>query len=379
MSETGGQGPVDAPRPNRPRGPTRVTDRSLTPSRYVRDVQRRAGGGRDRDALVHRAGEMIRKGSKSFHAASRLFDTETRERAWMLYAWCRQCDDIVDGQTLGHDMDGGADTPEKAMDRLEAIRILTARAFAGEPTADLAFDALGQVASETGIRPEDAEDVIAGFELDARDWRPRTEKDLMRYCYHVAGAVGVMMARVMGVPADDSETLDRACDLGLAFQLANIARDLAEDDANGRCYVPAEWLAAEDIEPGQLMKPHHRREVADIAHRLVAMARAHRSAALAGTNALGFRQRWAIHAAARIYGEIAEEVDRRGPAAWDRRVVVSRPRKAGHGFGAFFDALKTSHELPDEMPRHSRTSILIDVRMNGPIPGPPMTPLPDEE
>ena len=57
---------------------------------------------------------------------------------------------------------------------------------------------------------------------------------LWRYCYHVAGAVGVMMAVVMGVARDDGETLDRACDLGIAFQLANIARDIGEDDAAER-------------------------------------------------------------------------------------------------------------------------------------------------
>lgn len=357
----------------------KVSERTLIPSKMMRNTPRRFGGGRSREALVERAGEMIRKGSKSFHAASRLFDTDTRERAWMLYAWCRRCDDIVDGQQLGHDMDGGAPTQAEALDRIEAIRILTNRALEGQPTAEIAFDALGQVSSETGIKFQQAEDVISGFELDARDWRPRTEADLMRYCYHVAGAVGVMMARVMGVPREDSETLDRACDLGLAFQLANIARDIAEDDVAGRCYVPEEWLAEEDIEPGQLMKPHHRQELADIAHRLVALSRQHRNAALAGTNKLGFRQRWAIHSAARIYGEIAEVVDQRGQNAWDRRVVVSRPRKVRHMLGAYFDAMRKNYKLPDPMPVHTRSSILIDVRMAGPIPGPPMTPLRDDE
>ena len=65
----------------------------------------------------------------------------------------------------------------------------------------------------------------------------------MRYCYHVAGVVGCMMAVVMGVSPDDDATLDRACDLGLAFQLANIMRDVEEDDRAGRCYLPLEWLA----------------------------------------------------------------------------------------------------------------------------------------
>ena len=176
----------------------------------------------------------------------------------------------------------------------------------------------------------------------------------MQYCYHVAGAVGVMMAVVMGVDRDDEEVLDRACDLGFAFQLANIARDLEEDDAAGRCYLPVEWLVEQDIEPGQLMKPHHREEVVEMAQRLVELARLHRAAALSGTRALNFRQRWAIHAAARIYGAIAEEVDARGAAAWDHRVIVSRAAKLRHVAAAWFDALRKSHPMPSPMPEWSR-------------------------
>ncbi|MGB3711249.1 MAG: squalene/phytoene synthase family protein, partial [Erythrobacter sp.] len=181
----------------------------------------------NRVALVEHAHAAIKHGSQSFSAASRLFDRETRERAWLLYAWCRRCDDIADNQVMGGELGDQSDLDT----RLALIRKLTDRAFAGKPTGDPAFDALGVVARECGLTPAMAEDVIAGFALDAEDWRPRTEADMLRYCYHVAGAVGVMMAVVMGVDPRDSDTLDRACDLGLAFQLSNIARDIVEDDA----------------------------------------------------------------------------------------------------------------------------------------------------
>ena len=71
-----------------------------------------------------------------------------------------------------------------------------------------------------------------------------------------------MMAVVMGVDPDDDATLDRACDLGLAFQLANIARDIEEDDRSGRCYLPEEWLVEMDFPPGQHMKPPFRARLA---------------------------------------------------------------------------------------------------------------------
>ena len=189
----------------------------------------------------------------------------------MLYAWCRRCDDLTDAQDMGGELGDQSDIAGK----VELICSLTAKALAGEETGDIAFDAFGQVANEVGLTIDDAEAVIAGFQLDAEDWRPRTEADLMRYCWHVAGAVGVMMALVMGVKREDADTLDRACDLGLAFQLANIARDVVEDDAAGRCYLPAIWLVEEDIEPGQHTKPHYRQELADMAARLVRRMQVH--------------------------------------------------------------------------------------------------------
>ncbi|KQM21407.1 phytoene synthase [Novosphingobium sp. Leaf2] len=298
------------------------------------------GGDRSRAALVEAARRSIAKGSKSFAAASRLFERTTRERVWLLYAWCRACDDIADDQDHGGDWGeapgalAGAD-PES---RLATIRTLSELAIAGEDTGWPAFDALGQLMRETPITPAMVEDVIAGFALDAADWRPRTEADMLRYCYHVAGAVGVMMAAVMGVPATDDDTLDRACDLGLAFQLANIVRDVWEDDANGRCYLPQEWLAEADIPPGEVTKPHYRRALVPLVARACAMAREYEASARIGAAQLAFRQRWAVLSAARIYGGIARKVEQRGAHAWDHRVSVSGGEKLRLVALAFADA-----------------------------------------
>jgi len=277
----------------------------------------------DRKTLVAEARDSIQRGSKSFRFASRIFDRTTRERAWLLYAWCRACDDLADGQEMGHGMTLVTD-PEA---RLETIRARTAAAYEGRPTGDPAFDGFGVVARECAIPRALAEDLIAGFALDAAGWQPRSEADLYLYCYHVAGAVGVMMALVMGVAPDDQVVLDRACDLGIAFQLSNIARDIGEDDAAGRCYVPIDWLVEKDMSPGEHMKPHLRPRLADLANRLAARAEIYEASGRAGAGALPFRSAWAVLAAAGIYGEIGREVARRGRSAWDRRVVISKPAK----------------------------------------------------
>jgi phytoene synthase len=270
-----------------------------------------------RDRLVTLAQAMIADGSKSFAAASRLFDRTTRERVWLLYAWCRRCDDLIDGQDLGGALGDQTDVTL----RLERVRALTALGLTGADTGDTAFDCLGVVAAETGLTQAMADAVIGGFALDARGWRPQNEADMMRYCWHVAGAVGVMMAVVMGVKPDDQVTLERACDLGLAFQLANIMRDLAEDHAAGRCYIPA-GIPAQDA-----LNPVYRNALAGIARRMSVLAAAHEASARIGAARLSLRQRWAILSAAGIYGDIARQVARRGNAAWDSRTIVSNARK----------------------------------------------------
>ena len=254
-----------------------------------------------RIGLVEAAGKSIARGSKSFRFASQIFDLETRERSWLLYAWCRACDDITDGQTLGHD----AQAPDHPDERIAFIRANTDAALAGKVTGLVPFDALMTVAAETGIPADLPLDHLAGFARDAAGWSPQTENDLLSYCYQVAGAVGVMMAHVMGVPSAERDTLDRACDLGIAFQLANIARDIVDDAKVGRTYLPADWLAAEGSTGADLSDPRHRPALASMTRRLADLAERYRQSSKVGAARLPFRSRWAVLSAAGIYGEVA--------------------------------------------------------------------------
>ncbi|MCJ2184151.1 phytoene/squalene synthase family protein [Novosphingobium sp. 1949] len=327
----------------------------------------------DRGALVRAARQSIRKGSKSFAAASRLFDRTTRERVWLLYAWCRACDDIADEQDHGGGAARGrsavAARPGAGLDaesRLATIRTLTELALAGEETGAAAFDALGQLCREVPIAPAMIEDVVAGFALDAHEWRPRSEADMLRYCYHVAGAVGVLMAVVMGVAVDEddpegADTLDRACDLGLAFQLSNIVRDVWEDDANGRCYLPVEWLVEADIPPGEVTKPHYRAALVSVVRRACTLAQGYEASSRVGAMRLPFRQRWAILSAANIYGGIGRAVARRGAHAWDHRVSISRLDKLRCLARAFTEA-RRGRARPCERPALSRRALAALAR-----------------
>jgi phytoene synthase len=216
---------------------------------------------------------------------------------------------------------------------------LTRRTLGGERVGEMPFDALGQVLAECPIPHRYIFDHVEGFALDEGGWRPQNEADLVRYCYHVAGAVGCMMAVAMGVPADDEETLQRASDLGIAFQLSNIARDVREDHAAGRCYLPAEWLAEYGLSASDPLDPKTREGLVRLVRRMVDLGDAYEQSALSGVRQLPFRSRWAILAAAGIYGRIGHRVAALGASAWDQRVVIRRRRKLLTIVSAFRGAL----------------------------------------
>lgn len=276
------------------------------------------------DALVAAAAGTIARGSKSFALAARLFDPPTRARALLLYSWCRHCDDVVDEQSLGMGFAARADSAQARVDRL---REDTLQSLAGRPPDVIPFQALARFAQETGLPERYPLEHLAGFQMDAADRRYATIEDTLDYSYHVAGVVGVMMALAMGVAPSDRPTLERAADLGLAFQLANIARDVIEDAERGRSYLPNRWLAEAAIPPGELALPIHREALATVAARLVAEAERYAASSRFGTPALSFRSAWAVNAAAGIYSAIGTKVRAAGARAWDVRQSTTRLEK----------------------------------------------------
>jgi phytoene synthase len=270
--------------------------------------------------LLDHATQSIEVGSKSFAAASRLFDPVTRRSAVMLYAWCRHCDDVIDGQEAGHS--ATVVNQREAIERLQQLIAQTHAVYAGTPTDSPAFEAFREVVRRHGIEQRYALQHLDGFAMDVSQREYRGIEDTLEYCYHVAGVVGLMMAQIMGV--SDEATLDRACDLGLAFQLTNIARDIVEDASVGRCYLPGEWLDEQGIALERLADPEYRPQLAIFAERLVVLAEPYYQSANAGLTALRWRSAWAVATAGCVYREIGVKVRQRGARAWDTRVSTSK-------------------------------------------------------
>jgi phytoene synthase len=296
----------------------------------------------------------LARGSSSFAAAARLLDRATRESVIRLYAWCRYCDDVTDGQVLG-----GAQraVPHSAMSveaRVEALREATLAALGEAEIADPVFDGLRQVLRRHAIPAQFPIELIDGFAMDALGRSYATIEDTLSYAYHVAGVVGIMMAQVMG--AREPAVLRRASDLGIAFQLSNIARDVIDDAAIGRVYLPDDWLREAGVPPGAVHAPEHRAAVARVVARLLDTAEPYYRSALEGIGALPVRNACAIAAAHGIYREIGVLVRRRGAGAWDTRARTTRMRKAMLAARGCLFALRR-HAVPRDHDAYPRADL----------------------
>lgn len=273
--------------------------------------------------------------SKSFYVSSLLLPRGRREESWALYAFCRQADDSVDGENPG---DGTV--PQEApaetavmLARVRALRQRLAQVYLGPPpegpahAIDRAFRA---VAVRTGLPQAVPQRLLSGMEMDALGTHYRTWEELYRYCFNVAATVGLMMTYVMGhrmPPARRTEVLVRACDLGVAMQLSNIARDIGEDARRGRIYLPDELLHGHGLtaaqvlalgQTGQGSPPELRAAVRELVHR----ADSHYRAAELGVAMLPRESQLAIRSALFIYSGIGARLRARNYDALTRRVYV---------------------------------------------------------
>jgi len=256
---------------------------------------------------------MMKGGSKTFFAASRLLPIRVRAASVALYAFCRVADDMVDQ---------GGDVHTN----LAALRHRLDLIYTGTPANYVEDQALSLVVQQYRLPRLYLDALLEGFEWDALGRRYETLEELQAYAARVAGTVGAMMCWIMGTKS--GLTLARACELGLAMQLTNIARDVGEDARNGRIYLPLEWLSAESIDVTEwLNDPKPTPEIKALISRLLNEADILYRRAQSGIAELPPDCRAAIFAASSIYGEIGTQLRREGLDSISRRTVVSTTRK----------------------------------------------------
>ena len=255
----------------------------------------------------------IRTGSRTFYAASKLLPFSVRKPAYGLYAFCRLSDDAID---LGDGSPGA----------LERLRHRLTLACEGRPLPFPADRAMADLMRRHAIPRAVPEALLEGLGWDCDGRRYETLEDLQGYAARVASTVGVMMTLLMGVR--DAGALARACDLGVAMQLTNIARDVGEDARAGRLYLPLAWLSDARVDADAfLADPRPSDALRGVIARLLATADKLYARARSGVAALPASCRPAILAAADIYGAIGTEVTRARFDSVTRHARVSGGQK----------------------------------------------------
>jgi len=302
------------------------------------------------DIAVCRA--MLRDGSRTFLAASLFLPRAVAVPATVLYAFCRQADDAVD-------LDGGGAAA------IEALRERLDLAYRGRPMALPTDRAFADVVARFRIPRALPEALFDGIEWDAEGRRYETMSELHDYAARVAGSVGAMMATLMGARAPD--VVARACDLGVAMQLSNIARDVGEDARSGRLYLPRAWMREAGIDPESwLLKPVFGDAFAEVVRRLLRTADTLYTRSEIGIARLPPACRPGINAARFLYAEIGREVERRGFDSISGRAVVPPARKA-RVLARALTATAAPRRFVTEPPL-AETAYLVDaVAAGGPV------------
>lgn len=275
--------------------------------------------GRPIGALVKQSEEILAVGSRSFAFASRFLTRSQRLDAAVVYAFCRAVDDVADE----------AIDRERARADLAAVREdLRTR----DPVIPI-VRGFREVAARRGIDLRAAVLLVDGVTSDLGSVRVEDDAALIRYCHMVAGTVGIMMCGVLGVR--NARAFPFAIDLGIAMQLTNICRDVAEDAARGRVYLPGKRLRRAGESPEALVSGRaDRTRIARVVLSVLELAERYYESADAGMRFIPLVPRAAILVASRLYRGIGRKLAANGGDALAGRTVVSGRQKLGLTAGA---------------------------------------------
>ncbi len=266
--------------------------------------------------------------AKTFYLGTLLMPPEKRRAIWAIYVWCRRTDELMDSA------EAQARPASELADRLDRWEQRTRDLFAGQVQ-----DGLDLVMRDTIERfPQPLQpylDMIEGQRMDLRCHRYASFDDLKLYCYRVAGTVGLMTQEVMGVdPAyttapwsDVPDTSDAAVALGIANQLTNILRDVGEDRARGRIYLPQEDLERFGYTEDQLMAGVVNDHWRSLMRFQVERARDWFARSEAGVRWLSPDARWPVWASLRLYRGILDVIEQHHYDVFNHRAFVPQAGK----------------------------------------------------
>ena len=288
------------------------------------------------DEAIDRAFEycrqITRQGSKTFYFGARFLPLEKRQAMWAVYNFCRQTDDMVDKAV-------GA-TIEEICARLSVWEAELLQSFEGKVLATKpAMVAWLHTTRAYNLEAHPPLELLKGVRMDLEKSRYANFEELHLYCYRVASTVGLMASQVMGYT--DPCALEYAVNLGIAMQLTNILRDVGEDAALGRIYLPQDEMARFGYTEEELLRGEINARFLRLMQFQISRARRYYRQAMPGIEYLPEDCRLSITVAARLYSRILDKIERNGYDVFTRRAFVPKREKllglastwAGRKFG----------------------------------------------
>ena len=266
---------------------------------------------------------LTRERARNFYYAIRMLPAPRRDAMCAVYAFFRECDDLSDEGAV-----------EQRRERLEQWRQVLHGAEPDRPAPGLA--AFRDATRRYGIPVRHYSDLIDGTLMDLDGHQYETFEDLYQYCYRVASTVGLVCVHIFGF--DGSPEAEKMAEhQGIAFQLTNILRDVAEDASLGRVYLPREVLAGFDLSPEDLLEGRPGPRFGELVHHMAARARQYYGLAAGLPERIEPCSRPALRAMAGIYRGLLEKVDHLGPEVLRRRARLTAAEKLRVVLGAWLD------------------------------------------
>jgi phytoene synthase len=293
---------------------------------------------------------LLTRHARTFAFAARWLPPSRRRAVVVLYAFCRTLDDLVDETVPGQD-------PDAALAELADWRAW----FQGSQSRPAPREPLGSslalVQAEHAIPVNCLLDLIDGLAADAAPRELRDVVELRRYCYQVAGTVGIAMAHVLGTPSPTA--LAAAEELGMAMQLTNILRDVGEDLARDRLYLPLDELTRVGSSRAHLTRLLETGQGPDalfrsMMHQQVARAYTWYDQGLAGIELLPEDCQLPIEIAGRLYRRILVVIERQGYDVLRRRAATTGVEKAWEAWQAL------AHLWRQATPERAYQEVLIE-------------------
>ncbi|HSD61436.1 MAG TPA: presqualene diphosphate synthase HpnD [Burkholderiales bacterium] len=258
--------------------------------------------------------EKAAQSGSSFYYSFLFLPPEKRRAITALYAFCREVDDVVDE----------CSDPQVSRAKLAWWRQEIAGAFAGNPQHPVTR-ALAPAVQRFNLPPEPFQEIMDGMEMDLTQDRYPDFNSLALYCHRVAGVVGQLSAEIFGY--QDHATQKYAHELGLAFQLTNIVRDVGEDARRGRIYLPLDEMAKFGVAPADVIQGRESEGFRGLIASQIGRARAHYEQALALLPSQDRPSQRPGLVMAAIYRTLLDEIERDGCRVLNQRVALTPIRK----------------------------------------------------